>query len=325
MSNESKFKNILQQWEQSERLYHQRKEQTSSDGIIKHRIKRLKKEVINFIYLRFLPYKKAIKNNTPISQPSEHREHLKTSNKGSQQVLAVVIHAFYFDIFVRIIEKTGSISTPYTLYITTHQGIAQEVSSYVKSLGLDAHIEVYENKGRDILPFLKIINLIKTNGHQVILKLHTKKSPHKFAKGRSWCDSMVDQLLEETIVDKAIEIFAAYPTIGLISPHRHLYPLGRKAGSNMVRITELADKIGYQGNINQQWFVGGTMFYARANAFDSLLKLEIKDADFEKEPIPMDGTLAHILERFFGIAANKEGLDVVDTRFIKSLNEQDIS
>ena len=90
----------------------------------------------------------------------------------------------------------------------------------------------------------------------------------------------------------------------------------------MPHITELADKIGYQGDINQQSFVGGTMFYARANAFDSLLKLNIKDTDFKEEPISIDGTLAHVIERTFGLAANKEGLETVDTKFIKSLNKQ---
>ena len=329
MSNESKFKHTLQQWELSERLRHQGKDQKSLVRKITYKIKKTRKEVASFFYINFLLHTKFKKttptisaNNTAVAQTYTLGRHVNKCTLENKKVLAVVIHAFYFDIFTRIIEKTKSIGIPYALYITTHKAIAQEVSSYIKLLGLDAHIEVYENKGRDILPFLKIINLIKTNGHQVILKLHTKKSPHKFSKGRRWCDSMVDQLLDATVIDKVIENFTTYPTIGLIAPHRHLHLLRYKGGSNMPHITELADKIGYQGNINQQSFVGGTMFYARANAFDSLLKLNIKDTDFKEEPIPMDGTLAHVIERTFGLAANKEGLETVDTKFIKSLNKQ---
>ena len=329
MSNESKFKHTLQQWELSERLRHQGKDQKSLVRKITYKIKKTRKEVASFFYINFLLHTKFKKttptisaNNTAVAQTYTLGRHVNKCTLENKKVLAVVIHAFYFDIFTRIIEKTKSIGIPYALYITTHKAIAQEVSSHIKLLGLDAHIEVYENKGRDILPFLKIINLIKTNGHQVILKLHTKKSPHKFSKGRRWCDSMVDQLLDASVIDKVIENFTTYPTIGLIAPHRHLHLLRYKGGSNMPHITELADKIGYQGNINQQSFVGGTMFYARANAFDSLLKLNIKDTDFEKEPIPIDGTLAHVIERTFGLAANKEGLETVDTKFIKSLNKQ---
>jgi len=329
MSNESKFKHTLQQWELSERLRHQGKDQKSLVRKITYKIKKTRKEVASFFYINFLLHTKFKKttptisaNNTAVAQTYTLGRHVNKCTLENKKVLAVVIHAFYFDIFTRIIEKTKSIGIPYALYITTHKAIAQEVSSYIKLLGLDAHIEVYENKGRDILPFLKIINLIKTNGHQVILKLHTKKSPHKFSKGRRWCDSMVDQLLDASVIDKVIENFTTYPTIGLIAPHRHLHLLRYKGGSNMPHITELADKIGYQGNINQQSFVGGTMFYARANAFDSLLKLNIKDTDFKEEPIPMDGTLAHVIERTFGLAANKEGLETVDTKFIKSLNKQ---
>ncbi|MDB0063830.1 rhamnan synthesis F family protein [Gammaproteobacteria bacterium] len=329
MSNESKFKHTLQQWELSERLRHQGKDQKSLVRKITYKIKKTRKEVASFFYINFLLHTKFKKttptisaNNTAVAQTYTLGRHVNKCTLENKKVLAVVIHAFYFDIFTRIIEKTKSIGIPYALYITTHKAIAQEVSSHIKLLGLDAHIEVYENKGRDILPFLKIINLIKTNGHQVILKLHTKKSPHKFSKGRRWCDSMVDQLLDASVIDKVIENFTTYPTIGLIAPHRHLHLLRYKGGSNMPHITELADKIGYQGNINQQSFVGGTMFYARANAFDSLLKLNIKDTDFKEEPIPMDGTLAHVIERTFGLAANKEGLETVDTKFIKSLNKQ---
>ena len=329
MSNESKFKHTLQQWELSERLRHQGKDQKSLVRKITYKIKKTRKEVASFFYINFLLHTKFKKttptisaNNTAVAQTYTLGRHVNKCTLENKKVLAVVIHAFYFDIFTRIIEKTKSIGIPYALYITTHKAIAQEVSSHIKLLGLDAHIEVYENKGRDILPFLKIINLIKTNGHQVILKLHTKKSPHKFSKGRRWCDSMIDQLLDASVIDKVIENFTTYPTIGLIAPHRHLHLLRYKGGSNMPHITELADKIGYQGNINQQSFVGGTMFYARANAFDSLLKLNIKDTDFKEEPIPMDGTLAHVIERTFGLAANKEGLETVDTKFIKSLNKQ---
>lgn len=329
MSNESKFKHTLQQWELSERLRHQERGQKSLVRKITYEIKKIRKKVASFFYLNFLlrtKFKKTASavsaNNTAIAQTYTLGRHVNKCTLENKKVLAVVIHAFYFDIFTRIIEKTKAIGIPYTLYITTHKAIAQEVSSHIKLLGLDAHIEVYENKGRDVLPFLKIIDLVKANGHQVILKLHTKKSPHLFSKGRSWCDSMVDQLLDATIVDEVIENFTTYPTIGLIAPHKHLYLLRHKGGSNMPHVTELADKIGYQGNINQQSFVGGTMFYARANAFDSLLKLNIKDTDFEKEPIPIDGTLAHVIERTFGLAANKEGLETVDTKFIKSLNKQ---
>jgi len=218
MSNESKFKHTLQQWELSERLRHQGKDQKSLVRKITYKIKKTRKEVASFFYINFLLHTKFKKttptisaNNTAVAQTYTLGRHVNKCTLENKKVLAVVIHAFYFDIFTRIIEKTKSIGIPYALYITTHKAIAQEVSSHIKLLGLDAHIEVYENKGRDILPFLKIINLIKTNGHQVILKLHTKKSPHKFSKGRRWCDSMIDQLLDASVIDKVIENFTTYP------------------------------------------------------------------------------------------------------------------
>lgn len=89
----------------------------------------------------------------------------------------------------------------------------------------------------------------------------------------------------------------------------------------MPMIKELADTIGFQGDLAKQSFIGGTMFYARVSLFDRLIKMNIQDADFEQEPISTDGTLAHALERFFGLIVSLEKQEVVDTRFIKSMHE----
>ena len=202
MSQQSKFKRTLKEWRHFEELRHQEKDRKSLARKITRKIKRQRKAIVNFFYLHFLLPMQTKKNtpnlyrnNAPITQVHTSTQHANTNTEKNQQVLAIVIHAFYFNIFIRIIEKIRSISIPYVLYITTHKGIAQEISSHMKLLGLDAHIKVYENKGRDILPFLKIMELIKANDHQFVLKLHTKKSPQKFKGGINWCDSMVTQLL----------------------------------------------------------------------------------------------------------------------------------
>ena len=332
MSNKLKFKRTLEKWKESESLRHQKKSEKSLAKKFFCEIKRSVRIIVNFFYLRFFLSTQFTKatlaqsiNKTTAITPHTLGNHVNSDNKENQHVLAIVIHAFYFDIFTRIIEKTRSIGIPYTIYITTHKGIAQEVSNHMRSLGLNPHIEVYDNKGRDILPFLKIIKLVKTNGHQVLLKLHTKKSPHKFNGGKKWCDRMVNTLLEKSTVDKSIESFTLYPEIGIIGPYKHLYPIWLKGNSNILAIKKLAGQIAYEGDISDVYFVGGTMFYARINTFDRLINPGIKDTDFEKEPISTDGTLAHVLERFFGLVVSLEGLETVDTRFLKLLNEQDTS
>ena len=326
MPERSKFKLALKQWQQSQHLYYLEKDQKSLARKIAYKIKKQKRSIVNFFYLHFLLTHKNKKSNSTVStsnaistQAYALGSHVNTGAVNNQKVLAVTIHAFYYDIFIRILEQTRSIRTPFTLYITTHKDIAEKVSSHIKALGIDAHIKTFDNRGRDILPFLHIIQLIQANGHQFVLKLHTKKSPQKFKAGSNWCDSMVDQLL--AVVNDVMDAFNRYPTIGIISPSRHLYPLWRKAGLNMPKIVELADQMGYQGDIGHQYFVGGTMFYAKVSAFKPLLELGITDTDFEKEPIPLDGTLAHAYERIFGLAASIEGLDIIDTKFLRSLHD----
>ena len=106
MSNESKFKHTLQQWELSERLRHQERGQKSLVRKITYEIKKIRKKVISFFYLNFLlrtKFKKTASavsaNNTAIAQTYTLGKHVNKCTLENKKVLAVVIHAFYFDIF----------------------------------------------------------------------------------------------------------------------------------------------------------------------------------------------------------------------------------
>jgi lipopolysaccharide biosynthesis protein len=54
-------------------------------------------------------------------------------------------------------------------------------------------------------------------------------------------------------------------------------------------------------------FVAGTMFYARTQAILPLLRLQIREEDFEPECGQVDGTFAHAIERAFSYAALAAG------------------
>jgi lipopolysaccharide biosynthesis protein len=49
-------------------------------------------------------------------------------------------------------------------------------------------------------------------------------------------------------------------------------------------------------------YFGGTMFWARLDAIDPILKLNLMPDDFQSEHGQIDGTTAHAIERMFGSA-----------------------
>ncbi len=58
-------------------------------------------------------------------------------------------------------------------------------------------------------------------------------------------------------------------------------------------------------------FVAGSMFWVRPSTFEFLLRLPINIQDFEEEPLPPDGALAHAIERLICLVANWNGDKVV--------------
>jgi len=48
------------------------------------------------------------------------------------------------------------------------------------------------------------------------------------------------------------------------------------------------------------YFLVGTMFWARSEAMKPLIHLNLQWEDYPEEPIPIDGSMLHALERIIG-------------------------
>ena len=95
--------------------------------------------------------------------------------------------------------------------------------------------------------------------------------------------------------------------------------LSGKIGPNIKNLIKLSRQINYKFDSNKEFFVGGSMFFSTIEAVDPVLELGLSIDMFESKPISIDGTMAHAIERFFGIACSKQCLAIVDINFIQSL------
>ena len=58
------------------------------------------------------------------------------------------------------------------------------------------------------------------------------------------------------------------------------------------------------------------MFFVRVSSIKNLLKLDLKESDFENETGQVDGTLAHAIERIFAVCMIAENKRIISTDFL---------
>jgi len=214
--------------------------------------------------------------------------------------LAVVIHAYYPDILREILAEVLKCysSKEIDLFITTTKDKHYDVAAVVGEFSTTATIDSYDNRGKDILPFITTVKTRILGKYSHFLKLHTKLN-------KQWRTDLLTTLLNPSIVTKLKEDF----TIGLVGPKGHLLPLHYTLPQTKPRVTEFANRIGSNGT---DVFIAGSMFYGRVDILHILLDV-ISNYNFEDEGGQRCGTLAHVIERSFVMAAHKCKTKLIDT------------
>ena len=228
---------------------------------------------------------------------------LLTTDNTNEKRVAVVVHAFYLDVFEEILSELKLISTPFKLFVSTTMENRVAIDNQLKTSGLEFDIFIFPNKGRDVLPFIKIMPKVVDEGFEFVLKLHTKKSKHR-KDGDTWRYDLYNKLIGLERMEKALSIFDEDFNVGIIGPEGHVVQMSKFWGSNQENVLKLSKRLAvHDDNVMSLGFVAGTMFYARVEALLPVMSLGLSDNDFDDEKGQIDGTMAHGLERLFAISA----------------------
>ncbi len=244
-----------------------------------------------------------VANQLHALRQKENKPVLKTENGTIK--CAIVIHAFYLDVFNEILKYLERIDKKtIKLFVTTPKKQVTTIRSQLAANGYDFTCLGVNNRGRDILPFIKIFPEIIKHNFTYLIKIHTKKSTHR-VDGDHWRNDLYAKLLDKLALEENIQYFQDDPEIGIIAPKGHLVPMGHYLADNEECITNLSARLGMGMDVvTQLSFVAGSMFSARTDALIPLLLLNLKEEDFESEQSQLDGTLAHAVERVFSVCAN---------------------
>lgn len=218
-----------------------------------------------------------------------------------------VIHVWYPDLLGELVDALRATGLTFRTILTVPIEREDAVRSEMKRLDLDAEVVVAPNRGRDILPFLRLAGRLLDEGEDVVLKLHTKRSTHR-DDGAAWRSELVTRLAGTSRAQAIVEAFAADSSLGIVTPEGHVQPLGFYWGANETNVEYLCALIGLpQPDVTTNTFVAGSMFWCRLGALAPLIDAPLSQADFAHEAGQVDGTLAHAVERVISLVARNTG------------------
>ncbi len=247
-------------------------------------------------------------------------ERARPTASASTPAAAVVAHIYYDDTWPEIANVLKRLTIPFDLIVTTVAGRDSLAAEILREFP-DAEVVVTENRGRDVRPFLELLEAGRLDRYRYVCKIHGKKSSDGGRisyLGALWRRrSLFDLLAGPGIAESIVHAFEADPSIGLIGPRAFRLPsktspLEPSWGKTRPKVLELAAKMGVPPDEFRLDFYGGTMFWVRPEALRPLRDLELASA-FPEEQGLLDGGLEHATERLFTTSAVISGLKLADS------------
>jgi hypothetical protein len=237
--------------------------------------------------------------------------------------VAIVIHLYYAELWLEFEHRLLAIRVPFHLIVSTTRSNS-ELEPRIRASFPEAEIVFYENRGRDVGPFMELYREGRLDGVDLICKLHGKRtgaSGPRALVGEVWRRAMLNDLIgSDLVVRRILDRFAAAPNVGLIGSRRFRFPSSAVTtasawGANEKSTIELSRRIGLAAGDFKLDYFAGTMFWVRRRALDGLASLSLSLDDFPPEEGQEDGTLQHAMERLFGALPSCVGMDVEDTQW----------
>ncbi|WP_131800189.1 rhamnan synthesis F family protein [Methylobacterium indicum] len=226
--------------------------------------------------------------------------------------IAIHLHLFYVDLIEDFCDAFANIPFDFDLHVTTCSEINLQFIARVFSDRLhncQVKVDVIENRGRDIAPFVDFLNK-NFNDYDFVCHLHSKKSKHTNF-GTAWRHWVLDSMFgNEGIVADCLNHLVQNPDVGLLYPD-NFFEIKQyiKIDNNELYLDSFFKRIN-TNNIdysNVKLFAAGSMMWIRTAAIQNLVEASIDVAEFDKEDNQVDLTLAHMLERAFPLIVQGNG------------------
>ncbi|WP_228017731.1 rhamnan synthesis F family protein [Phyllobacterium pellucidum] len=225
----------------------------------------------------------------------------------SELPVIVICHCHYEEVVDELIYVLDRVPDTAQIYVTSSNPLVLSAfKSRWKRCKVSLDVLATENKGRDVLPFLRVLALLKLPDDLPILKIHGKRSLYS-PSGEKWRRDLLNELIpSEAGVQKIVNEFGNSPKLAMIGASgSYVSDLGYW-GSNQRRVFKFIRSAGSEPASVDLGFYAGTMFWIRSQCANSILSNVDLD-QFEKERGQRDGTYGHVLERAIPMMLRSQG------------------
>ncbi len=223
---------------------------------------------------------------------------------------AVHLHAWYLETLPELLAALSEAALRWRIIVSTPAQQVEAVRQALASHGLQGEVIAVDNQGRDILPFLEVAERLLQDNHDVVLKLHTKRSTHR-DNGDQWRQELLQRLILGGRAARIHAAFQADPRLGMVVAEGHLLPVADCIGGNGPALQRLRAQLGLPTTTGTDQFDPDSTGWWRLQALRPLLDAHLYRHAFENEQGQIDGTLAHAIERVFGACCEHSGLHVM--------------
>jgi len=234
--------------------------------------------------------------------------------------IAVALHLHYVELWPEIGGLLKRWRRRFTLLVSlTRQDEAAEQS--IRADFPTAEIEVVENRGRDVRPFLVWLESGRFDSFDLVCKIHGKRSlrdgaPPLFGELFRRA-TFLDLISSDARVRDICAAFEAAPDLGLIGPERFRArsrhgDAAEVMGQSRATIEALCARMGAAAPGADYDVFHGTMFWARPQALTALRDLGLA-REFRPEAGLSDGALEHAVEGLINHAVRARGFRVAGT------------
>lgn len=241
------------------------------------------------------------------------------TDKLKQLKVGFILYSYYTDMISEMVSYLTVLPDNVDIYIFTNtlekaQKLNQECTAQKVKC---KKITLVPNRGRDM-------GCLLVEGAQIIPSydyigfVHDKHSGHisPATAGEGFFKKcMQNMVYSQEYIYNVLDTFEQNPKLGLLSPPKPNHGsfangIGQEWGNNYELVIDLANMLGLTVPISKELppiAPLGDYFWFRAKALDPLFKKKWSYSDLPEEPVGLDGTLLHAIERIYPFVAQQAG------------------